>query len=225
MTLTVGSQIFVLGGCGPNSWQSNICPCCQLIYTFSFHPFLFQSKPFYRWRNPWHAGLSWNLTIEIVPVESCQLDAFLLRDLFGVTGGHMFVQWPSRQKLFYILAYSLGHNICAVQRIIGPFQSALSASLQDSAIGYCPLTRSGSFCPWTDVGGKQERWETHCVTEIDQFSSPAPKRRQLQHKLEFLKRTISILQSTNTTTKIGRKRFLRRKTTRPPLTPWTYFLM
>ena len=78
---------------------------------------------------------------KIVPVEICQLDAFLLRDLFGVTGGHMFVQSPSRQKMF-ILAYSLGHNICAVQRIIGPFQSALSASLQDSAIGYCPLTAS-----------------------------------------------------------------------------------
>ena len=92
---------------------------------------------------------------KIVPVEICQLDAFLLRDLFGVTGSRMFVQWPSQPKMF-ILAYSQGHNICAVQRIIGPFQSALSASLQDSAIGYCPLTRSGSFCPWTDVGGKQE---------------------------------------------------------------------
>ena len=138
----------------------------------------------------------------------CQLKVVsqtLFYETFLVSNGsHMFVQWPSRTKMF-ILTYSHGHNICAVQRIRGPFQSALSASLQDTAIGYCPLTRSGSFCPWTNVGGVNKTAEKLCVTEIDQFSSPAPKRRQLQHKLEFLKRTISILQSTNTTTKIGRE--------------------
>ena len=79
---------------------------------------------------------------------------------------------------------------------------------------------------WELVVNKRDEEESQqCVTEIDQFSPPAPKRRQLQQKPEFLKRTISILQPTDQHDENRRTKFLRRKTICLPYFPYMDILL
>ena len=109
----------------------------------------------------------------------------------------------------------------------------ISASFSlSSAPGHplMPLPRSGSFRPWAPmwelvVNKRDEEESQQCVTEIDQFSPTAPKRRQLQQKPEFLKRTISILQPTDQHDENRRTKFLRRKTICLPYFPYMDILL